>query len=181
MAGTWTEDPASDPRFQAMPVGEKATYAAYLDAYRLTVRMKCEGLDAGQLARRSVPPSTLSLLGLVRHLARIEHHWFSRVLAGRPDPLRLYDSDDDPDLAFTGAVGDPDVVREAFATWEDRVAASRAVLDRCTDETLDDEVPDGEGGVIVIRDLVLMVVAEYARHTGHVDLLRECIDGRTGQ
>ena len=180
MAGTWTDDHVTDPRFQAAPAGEKETYAAYLDAYRLTVRMKCEGLDAGQLARRSVPPSTLSLLGLVRHLARIEHHWFSRVLAGRPDLPRLYDGDD-PDLAFTGAVADPDVVREAFATWDDRVAASRAVLDRFADEALGDEVPDGEGGVIVIRDLVLMVVAEHARHTGHVDLLRECIDGRTGQ
>ena len=67
---------------------EKATYREYLDNYRLTIEMKCEGLDADQLARRSVPPSSLSLLGLVRHLAQMENHWFQRVLQGRTDLLR---------------------------------------------------------------------------------------------
>lgn len=181
MAGTWTDDPSTDPRFQATPVGEKATYGSYLDAYRLTVRMKCDGLTAEQLARRSVPPSSLSLLGLVRHLARIEHQWFSRVLGGRLDEERLYDSDGNPDLAFTGAVGNHDDVREAFATWEDQVKAARDILTALPEEALAGEVPDGDGDVIVIRDLVLLVISEYARHTGHIDLLRECIDGRTGQ
>ena len=83
----WTA-PEDDPRTYGHPVGEKATYREYLDNYRLTIEMKCEGLDADQLARRSVPPSSLSLLGLVRHLAQMENHWFQRVLQGRTDLLR---------------------------------------------------------------------------------------------
>lgn len=73
-----------DPRTYGNPIGEKSTYREYLGNYRLTIAMKCDGLDADQLARRSVPPSTLSLLGLVRHLAQMENHWFQRVLQGGP-------------------------------------------------------------------------------------------------
>ena len=68
----WTA-PEEDPRTYGNPVGELATYREYLGNYRLTIEMKCEGLDADQLARRSVPPSTLSLVGLVRHLAQMEN------------------------------------------------------------------------------------------------------------
>jgi hypothetical protein len=84
MSDMWTA-PEDDPRSNSNPIGEKATYREYLGNYRLTIEMKCEGLDASQLARRSVPPSTLSLLGLVRHLAQVENHWFQRVLQGRTD------------------------------------------------------------------------------------------------
>ncbi|MEO8328756.1 MAG: DUF664 domain-containing protein, partial [Candidatus Nanopelagicales bacterium] len=77
MSNSWTS-PEHDPRTYGNPVGEKATYWEYLRNYRLTIEMKCEGLDADQLAQRSVPPSTLSLLGLVRHLAQMENHWFQR-------------------------------------------------------------------------------------------------------
>ncbi len=66
-------------------MGEKATLREYITHYRLTLELKCSGLDAEQLARRSVPPSTLSLLGLIRHLAQVENHWFQRVLQGRVD------------------------------------------------------------------------------------------------
>ena len=74
MSDMWTA-PVDDPRSYGNPLGEKATYREYLGNYRLTIEMKCEGLDASQLARRSVPPSTLSLLGLARHLAQVESHW----------------------------------------------------------------------------------------------------------
>lgn len=108
----WTA-PESDPRTYGNPVGEMATYRQYPGSYRLTIAMTCEGLDTDQLARRSVPPSTLSLLGLVRHLAQVENQWFQRVLQGRTTAPRLYKREDDQDWDFNGAIADPDVVTEA--------------------------------------------------------------------
>src|SRR6476619_4083663 len=96
--GIWV-DPAHDPRnTDELPVGETAVLRQYLDRYRMTFEMKCEGLTPEQLASRSVPPSTLSLLGLVRHLANIEHHWFRRTLEGHTDLPLVYQSQEDPDL-----------------------------------------------------------------------------------
>jgi uncharacterized damage-inducible protein DinB len=172
--------PGDDPRSYGNPVGEKATYREYLGNYRLTIEMKCEGLDAGQLARRSVPPSAMSLLGLVRHLAQVENHWFQRVLQGRRDMPRLYKRDDDPDWDFTGAVADPQVVTDAFATWKAEIARAQEWLDAAQEEDLGREVPTGDGAVAT-RDVLVHVIEEYARHAGHADFLRECIDGRTGQ
>src|SRR5690242_6858906 len=100
---TWVE-PSQDPREAfSNPFGEWETVMAYLRAYRLTLEMKCDGLTAEQLARRSVPPSTLSLLGLIRHLARVEHHWLRRVLEGQLDLDRIFWSEEDPDLDFNAA------------------------------------------------------------------------------
>ena len=99
----------------------------YLDHYRLTLELKCEGLTAEQLATRSVPPSTLSLLGLVRHLARVEHSWWRRVLEGHADLPRLYRTDADPDLDFNGAVPDDEVVADAWQSWRTEVAHAREV------------------------------------------------------
>jgi uncharacterized damage-inducible protein DinB len=168
-----------DPRSYGAPIGELATYREYLGNYRLTISLKCEGLDAEQLARRSVPPSTLSLLGLVRHLTQVENHWFQRVLQARTD-VRRYKRDDDPDADFTDATADPAVVEEAFSTWRTEIAESDAWLDGISDEDLAtmitmDQQPVG------VRDILVHLIEEYARHAGHADLLRECIDGRTGQ
>ena len=88
MSDRWTT-PDQDPRTYGNPVDELPTFREYLDNYRLTIEMKCEGLNAEELARRSVPPSTLSLLGLVRHLAQMENHWFQRILQGHTDVPRL--------------------------------------------------------------------------------------------
>ncbi|HEX6515456.1 MAG TPA: DinB family protein [Nocardioidaceae bacterium] len=173
-------DPANDPRTYGNPVGEKATLREYLANYRLTLEMKCEGLDAEQLARRSVPPSTLSLLGLVRHVAQMENHWFQRVLQGRTDRPRVFKREDDRDWDFNGAVADPAVVDEAFAVWKQEIAAADEWLDALDENDLGREVPFGDG-TVSIRDVLVHVVEEYARHAGHADLLRECIDGRTGQ
>ena len=175
----WTA-PKDDPRTYGNPVGEKATYREYLGNYRLTVEMKCDGLDAGQLAARSVPPSTLSLLGLIRHLAQVENHWFQRVLQGRTDAPRLYQREDDPDWDFTGAFADPGVVQDAFAAWKAEIARADDWLDALAEDRLGGEVPHG-GGTVAIRDVLVHLIEEYARHAGHADLLRECIDGRTGQ
>jgi Protein of unknown function (DUF664) len=175
--GMWSE-PGTDPRQALAPGrGERAVLAQYLDHYRLTLELKCEGLTPAQLATRSVPPSTMSLLGLVRHLARVEHSWWRRVLEGHHDLPRLYRTDADPDLDFTGAVADDDVVADAWRSWRTEVEHAREVY---AGLDLDTQV-EVHGEDIEVRDIVVHLVEEYARHLGHADLLRECIDGRTGQ
>lgn len=179
MSDMWLPE-AEDPRTAGNPVGELATVREYLTNYRITIDLKCRDLDAEQLARRSVPPSTMSLLGLVRHLAGVEHSWFRRVLQGEWDLPRPFRPADDLDQPFTGAVADPAVVAEAFEVWRAEIAAADAWLDQITDVDMAREMPL-EGGVVSVRDVLVHMVEEYARHAGHADLLRECIDGRTGQ
>lgn len=177
----WT-DPDDDPREAlANPVGEKETLWNYLKHYRITLEMKCEGLSAEQLARRSVPPSTLSLLGLVRHLAHVEQSWFQRVLQDQPDLPKLFGkSPENPDADFDDVVADPAMVEDAWATWRREVQAADAWLETLPEDDLGRTVTRGDD-VIPVRDVLVHMVEEYARHVGHADLLRECIDGRVGQ
>jgi uncharacterized damage-inducible protein DinB len=176
--GFWAR-PQDDPRPAGTAAGELATLRQYLTYFRLTLGMKCEGLTPEQLATRSVPPSNLSLLGLVRHMARVEHNWFQRSLRGRLDLDRLFWSPQDKDLDFNGAVADPAVVEEAFRVWRAQIADADAWLDNLVD--LDAIVVTARGDEeTTIRDILVHMVEEYARHCGHADLLRECIDGRTG-
>jgi hypothetical protein len=167
-------DPDEDPRHStgASADGELATLEDYLAHYRLTLLMKCEGLDAEQLARRSVPPSTMSLLGLVRHLAEVERDWRGWVRPGDPPP-RLYGEHDGD---FAGAVADRAVVDSAFADLAREQAATDAALAQHPD--LGERLPKDD---IAVRELLVHRVEEYARHCGHADLLRECVDGRVGQ
>jgi uncharacterized damage-inducible protein DinB len=176
--GMWAR-PDDDPRTMASPVGELATIREYLSNYRLTLGMKCDDLSPEQLATRSVPPSTLSLLGLIRHMARVEHNWFYRVLQNHLDAPRLSWSEEDHDADFNGAVADPAMVEDAFASWREQIAAAEAWLDRGPD--LDVMVALSSGDQATVRDILIHMIEEYARHCGHADLLRECIDGRTGQ
>ncbi|MFG3101739.1 DinB family protein [Streptomyces sp. NPDC048182] len=167
-------DPDDDPREgQGDPVeGELDTLRDFLAGYRTTLLMKCDGLDAEQLARRSVPPSTMSLLGLLRHLAEVERDW--RNWIGDADPLpRLYG---EKDADFHGAVADQAVVDAAYADLAREQAATDAALAKHPDlgERL---ARDG----ITVREMLVHSVEEYARHCGHADLLRECVDGRVGQ
>jgi uncharacterized damage-inducible protein DinB len=175
-------DPDDDAREAlAKPVGEKETYRNYLTHYRITLEMKCEGLDAEQLARRSVPPSTMSLLGLVRHLAHVEQSWFRRVLQGQTDTPTLFGkSTETPDADFDGAVADPAVVEEAWATWRREVRDADAWLAALPEDELG-RTALHHGDEIPVRDVLVHLIEEYARHVGHADLLRECIDGRVGQ
>ncbi len=176
--GMWAP-PEDDPRVTGNPVGELATIREYLSNYRRTLALKCEGLSPEQLATRSVPPSTMSLLGLIRHMARVEHHWFRRSLLGHRDTPRLYWSPENHDLDFDGAVPDPAVVDDAFTTWNAQIAAADQWLDKLSD--LGAVVLTPRGGEASVRDILIHMIEEYARHCGHADLLRECIDGRTGQ
>lgn len=171
-----------DPRFDGKPVGELATYREYLRNYRLTLELKCDDLTPEQLAARSVPPSTLSLLGLVRHMAYVEHTWFQRALQGRVDQPRPFTDPDDRDIEFNGAVGTQECVDEAFGEWKRQIALAEDWLHEQTDESMATElVYNSDGETTTVRDILVHMVEEYARHCGHADLLRECIDGRTGQ
>lgn len=143
----------------------------------MTFEMKCEGLTPEQLATQSVPPSTLSLLGLIRHLAKVEHYWFRRILAGRDDlPIPYYD-EKVPGLDCDRAVGTRECVEDAWASWHREVAHAREVFERYED--LGETHTPGEPWEV--RGVIVHMIEEYARHCGHVDLLRECLDGRTGQ
>ena len=126
-----------------------------------------------------MPPSTLSLLGLVRHLAQLEHHWFARVLQQRDEP-QLFVVDGDWDSQFDGALPDPVLVDEAFSTWRSACADADSFLDGLPGDALD-FVLDPEDRIASIRDVMIQVIQEYARHCGHMDLLREAIDGETGE
>jgi hypothetical protein len=153
---------------------------------RLTLELKCADADADAqaMARRAVPPSTLSLLGIVRHLAEVERGMFRRMMAGEDAP-RLYTSDTDRDGDFDGAVADPQLVADAWAAWRAEVdfairfAADAPSLDLTRGDPRNEH---GSGGAeISLREVLVGMIEEYARHLGHVDLLREQLDGRVGQ
>lgn len=174
-----------DPRENGPTLGdERATLVEHLRCARLTLEMKCSGLDAEAMARRSVEPSTMSLLGLVRHLAEVERATFRVLMAGQDVP-RLYSSDTDRDGDFDGAVPDPQVVAEAWDTWRAEVDfAERFVAEAPSlGITADDpsNLHGSGGGLMSLREVLVGMIWEYGRHMGHVDLLRERIDGRIGQ
>jgi uncharacterized damage-inducible protein DinB len=172
-------DPADDDRDTGVELtDERGTLLEYLRAYRLTLQMKCADLNADQLARRSVPPSTMSLLGLVRHLAEVERSWFRRVLAGQDAP-KLYCTDEDRDGDWDGARADPKVVAEAWRSWRDEVAFAEQFTDEASDLGTIGQMSNGD--TIALREVLVHMIEEYARHCGHADLLRERIDGRVGQ
>jgi uncharacterized damage-inducible protein DinB len=167
-------DPDDDPRNTggASPDGELATLQDYQTNYRMTLRLKCQGLDAEQMARRSVPPSTMSLLGLLRHLAEAERDWRNWITDGEPLP-KVYGA---RGADFDGAVADQALIDAAYAVLADEQAATDAALSQ--HPNLSERL--GKDG-IAVREIMVHRIEEYARHCGHADLLRECIDGRVGQ
>jgi uncharacterized damage-inducible protein DinB len=172
-------DPAEDSRDSGVELtDERATLNEYLHAYRLTMEMKCADLNAEQLARRSVPPSTMSLLGVVRHMAEVERSWFRRVMAGQDAP-KLYCTDEDRDGDWDGARGDPDLVAQAWSAWRDEVAFAEQFTSQASDLGLIGRMRDGR--TLQLREVLVHMIEEYARHCGHADLLRERVDGRVGQ
>src|SRR5215468_1262802 len=187
-ADMFTEDgkpSADDPREDRQRLGdERGTLVESLRCQRLTLELKCSGLDAEQMARRSVEPSTMSLLGLVRHLAEMERGTFRSLMAGEDVP-RLYCSPTNRDGDFDGAVADPEVVAEAWDAWRAEVEFGTRYVDEAPslDATGDDPLNQhgSGGGSISLREVLIGMIFEYARHMGHADLLRERIDGRIGQ
>src|SRR5499427_2316368 len=159
-------DPAQDPRFAtgAELEGERATLLDYLRAYRIALEMKCAGLDAEQLARRSVPPSTMSLLGLIRHMADVERNWFRRVMA-QADAPPLYWSKELEDADWLGAVAEPAVVADAWQAWRDEVAFADKLVAGSPDLGVKGTMADGT--TIALREVLVHMIEEYARHCGH--------------
>jgi uncharacterized damage-inducible protein DinB len=173
--------PEEDPRIQTPSVGERGTLVDFLAGYRQTFELKCRSLNPEQLARRSVPPSNMSLLGLIRHLADVERHWFRQVVSGEDAPRR-YRTPEDRDGDFNGARADLSMVDEAWNAWREEVAYAEQCVE--TFEDLGTTVPIGDGDgeeEVAVREVLVHMIEEYARHCGHADLLRERIDGRVGQ
>jgi len=153
---------------------EREMLTAWLNCHREVLARKCAGLTAAQLRERSAPPSALSLLGLVRHMAEVERAWFRRVLAGEDAPP-IYYSEDRPDDDFNDLESaSPD---EVFATWRRECDLSRDAAGRA--ESLD-VTGSRRGKDFSLRWIMVHMIEEYARHNGHADLLRERIDGMVG-
>jgi len=148
---------------------------SFLDYHRATLAMKCDDLSDEELRRQASPPSTLSLLGLVRHMAEVERTWFRMVINGETLPL-VWSDERDYQAAYdaTGATR-----AEAFDAWEAEVEHSRRI--ELAAESLDVTGYSARWEEEVsLRLVMLHLIHEYARHNGHADLLREAVDGRVG-
>ncbi|MFF8033097.1 DinB family protein [Streptomyces sp. NPDC016626] len=161
----------------AQNADERTMLEGWLDYHRHTLAWKCEGLTDEQLRTASVPPSELSLMGLVRHMAEVERSWFRRVLAGEDvSPLYWTEADRDGEFHLTGA----HTWREARTAWQAEIDAARRTA---AGFALDDPSRGRSGSTgepFSLRWIYTHMIEEYARHNGHADLLRERLDGATG-
>ncbi|WP_093798765.1 DinB family protein [Streptomyces sp. Wb2n-11] len=158
-----------------LTAGERETLRAFLDFHRATLAMKCDGLTDEELRRRSMPPSALSLLGLVRHMAEVERAWFRRVINGEDIPL-VWSDEGDFQVAYDAGSA---TRSEAFAAWRAEVEHARRIEREA--ESLDVTGHRAKTGEDVsLRLVMLHLMHEYARHNGHADFLRESIDGTVG-
>ncbi|WP_410569387.1 DinB family protein [Amycolatopsis sp. cmx-4-61] len=162
---------------------ETTTLLGFLDFHRATLAWKCAELDTAAL-RATHPPSTMTLGGLLKHLAYVEDYWFSYILAGRPRvaPFDAVDWTATPDWDWDSAAEDtPDQLRELWAATVER---SRAVVTEALstgDLAQRARRPRLDGSAPTLRWILVHMVEEYSRHNGHADLIRESIDGRTGE
>jgi uncharacterized damage-inducible protein DinB len=168
--------PEVDRREPATTADERETLVQFLDYYRATLATKCAGLAPEQLAERAVPPSPLSLLGLVRHMAEVEAGWF-RGFAGEARTPRYY-SKDNPDGDFDDAAADPAQVDDAFEFWQAEMEHAREIV--AAHDLAELETRERDGKQFSLRWILVHLIEEYARHCGHADFLRERIDGVTG-
>jgi uncharacterized damage-inducible protein DinB len=166
----------TDERPEPPLVGdERVMLRVFLDFHRATLAMKCEGLNDEQLRERSSPPSTLTLLGLVRHMAEVERTWFRRAIAGEVVPLVWSD-----EMDFQAAYDASSSSRsEAFTAWEAEVARSREIEQSASSLDVLGYQPRWQQNVS-LRFVMLHLIHEYARHNGHADFLREALDGTVG-
>ncbi|MFH9982327.1 DinB family protein [Streptomyces sp. NPDC017179] len=161
----------------AQNASERAMLEGWLDFHRQTLAQKCEGLTDAQLRTKSAEPSELTLLGLVRHMAEVERHWFRAVLLmDAPGPV--YCSEQDPDGDFH--VTEADTWAEAYATWRSEIETARRNAAGLGLDELSQGKSRRTGEPFNLRWIYTHMIEEYARHNGHADLLRERIDGATG-
>jgi len=172
---TWTAPEVDRPEPPDV-ADERTAVQAWLDYHRATLLRKCTGLDGEQLTARPVHSSTLSLLGLVRHMSEVERGWF-RIRFGRQASLgAIYCDEQYPDGDFDLTNGDS--ARADFSAFAAECAAADAAA---SGRSLDDTFPGpSTGAPMDLRWIYLHMIEEYARHNGHADLLRELIDGVTG-
>jgi uncharacterized damage-inducible protein DinB len=174
-------DPDSDPRGEPPTMGnERETLIGFLRWQRETLQLKCSDLSTDQLAHRSVKPSSMSLLGLLRHMADVERGWFRWIMAGQ-DISDRFSSEDDPDGDFDGALPDTSNVDAAWEAWRAEVTWADEFVSNELDLDMPGKRRDPWRGEMSLRWVLLHMIEEYARHNGHADLLRERIDGRRGQ
>ncbi|MEI7030452.1 DinB family protein [Streptomyces pratensis] len=165
-------DRRSSPPLQG---NERETLRAFLDYHRQTLAMKCAGLDDEALRQRSMPPSTLSLLALVRHMAEVERAWFRRVFEDGDAPM-VWSQEVDFQAAYDVSASNR---TEAFTAWEAEVATSRRIERQAASLDLTGHQPRW-GKEVSLRMVMVHVLLEYGRHNGHADLLREGVDGAVG-
>ncbi len=160
---------------------ERRMLNAFLDAQRETLEWKCSGLSEAQLREPSVPPSRLTLLGLLRHLTEVEYFWLEYVLLGRADRLGMYSGEENPvdgERAWTDL--DSHTAEEVIRRWKE--ACETAKRNAATLPDLDSPASvEWDGEPVNLRWITVHMTREYARHTGHADFLRERIDGATGE
>jgi uncharacterized damage-inducible protein DinB len=174
-------EPELDPRTEPPTTGsERDTLTGFLGWYRGTLELKCSGLDAEALACRPIGPSSLSLLGLVRHMADVERSWFRRVMAGLDAPPIFY-SPEDRDGDFDNVRPDPALVAEAWQAWRAEIAFADQFVAAAPSLDLLAERTTSDGQRMSLRWVLNHMIEEYARHCGHADLIRELIDGAVGQ
>ncbi|WTP56025.1 DinB family protein [Streptomyces phaeochromogenes] len=161
----------------AIDADERTMLEGWLDYHRQTLAWKCQDLDDAQLRTASVPPSELSLMGLVRHMAEVERSWFRRVLAD-DDAGPIYYSDEDRDGEFH--LTEKDTWEEAYGTWQREIEAARQNAARFALDDLSDGRSRFTDKPFNLRWIYTHMIEEYARHNGHADLVRERIDGVTG-
>lgn len=167
-------------RHDPTPEGdERELLLQYLDYHRATLLIKCEGLDAQQLAQR-IPSSELTLGGLLKHLAFVEDSWLHSDFldADLPEPWLSAPGDDDRDWEFHTAASDtPEALRELYLAAIERTSriVNGAQLGQLAAR------PNKRGERVSLRWILLHLIEETARHNGHADLLREAIDGQTGE
>ncbi|QOV39779.1 DinB family protein [Streptomyces ferrugineus] len=161
----------------ATTADERSMLEGWLDYHRKTLAWKCEGLTDAQLRTAAVEPSTLSLMGLVRHMADVERSWFRTVLADE-DAEPLFFTEEDPDRDFR--VTETDTWREIHSTWQEEIEAARHQAARFGLDDLSKGRSRRTGKQFNLRWIYTHMIEEYARHNGHADLIRERIDGATG-
>jgi uncharacterized damage-inducible protein DinB len=154
---------------------EREMLRAFLDFHRATLAMKCEGLSDDQLREQSSPPSALSLLGLVRHMAEVERTWFRRVINAEDLPL-IWSKTGDFQAAYDASQGSRE---QAFRAWQGEVEHARRIEREASSLDVTGYQARWEEEVS-LRLVMLHMMHEYARHNGHADFLREAIDGTVG-
>jgi uncharacterized damage-inducible protein DinB len=172
----WTAPELADPKIPII-ADEREMLISWLEFHRALLLKKCTGLTGEQLKERSTPPSSLSLLGLVRHMSDVERGWFRQV----------FNAEDVPDIYFTEADRDADFnqiagadAEKEFATFAAECEAARQIVAATPSFDALSKKPTRRGNTMSLRWIMVHMIEEYARHNGHADLIRERIDGVVG-